>query len=65
MKCVECDKTLRLIGNERKNGKSINNTNGKDWGTRKYHKKCWKLIKEREREEARVAEYFNSPQEKG
>lgn len=42
MKCLLCDKPLRLIGNERKNGKTINNTTGKDWGTRKYHKKCWR-----------------------
>ena len=37
-----CEKPLRLIGADRKNGKLVNNTTGKDWGTRKYHKKCWK-----------------------
>jgi len=29
---------------ERKNGKMINNSNGKDWKERKYHKKCYKKV---------------------
>lgn len=43
-----CNKPLRLIGNTRKNGKTINNTTGKDWTTRKFHKKCWKIKKDNE-----------------
>ena len=45
--CEHCGKALRLIGTERKNGKMINNTNGKDWNTRKYHKKCYKVVMDR------------------
>ena len=41
-KCLRCGGSLRLIGKERKNGKAIANKTGKDWATRKYHKKCWK-----------------------
>ena len=43
-----CNKPLRLIGNTRKNGKTINNTTGKDWVGRKFHKKCFKIKKEKE-----------------
>jgi len=46
--CEYCGKALRLIGFERKNGKIINNKNGKDWSGRKYHKKCYKIVKELE-----------------
>jgi hypothetical protein len=46
VKCAYCSKPLRLIGCERVGGKSINNTTGKDWKDRKYHKKCWKHLKE-------------------
>ena len=46
--CEYCGKALRLIGFERKNGKIINNKNGKDWIGRKYHKKCYKIVKELE-----------------
>tara|TARA_R110002073_G_scaffold53966_1_gene139183 strand:+ start:620 stop:814 length:195 start_codon:yes stop_codon:yes gene_type:complete len=42
--CKYCDKPLRKIGIERKNGKKIYNKTGKDWATREYHKKCYKLI---------------------
>lgn len=35
-KCLKCGKTLKAIGDNRKNGKSH-----KDWNTRQYHKKCW------------------------
>jgi hypothetical protein len=36
-KCKYCNKPLRAVGSARKNG-----ANHKDWGTREYHKKCWK-----------------------
>ena len=36
-KCEHCGGYMQPIGNARKNGKSHN-----DWGSRKYHKKCWK-----------------------
>ena len=41
MNCKLCDKAIVAINNSRKNGKI-----GKDWDTRKYHKKCWKKLKE-------------------
>ena len=34
--CKYCDKPLRAFGKERKNGKSHD-----DWETREYHKKCY------------------------
>ena len=40
--CEHCGKPLRLIGLDRKSGKILNNSNGKDWSGRKYHKKCYK-----------------------
>tara|TARA_R110002012_G_scaffold85795_4_gene213791 strand:- start:6628 stop:6879 length:252 start_codon:yes stop_codon:yes gene_type:complete len=51
--CKLCNKTMPIIGKGRKNGKKINNSNGKDWindpkKPRLYHKKCWKIIKDRE-----------------
>ena len=42
--CIYCNKPLRVIGSDRKNGKPINNNSGKDWKNRKFHKKCFKLI---------------------
>ena len=38
-KCIYCDKALVSIGNKRVNG-----ANHIDWSSRKYHKKCWKII---------------------
>lgn len=38
-KCIECGKTLVAVGNARSNGKPHN-----DWGSRKLHKKCWRLF---------------------
>ena len=49
MLCAECGKPLRRIGNQRSNGiefKSGKNNNN-DWKERKYHKKCLKLLTER------------------
>tara|TARA_R110002072_G_scaffold42468_3_gene120078 strand:- start:1245 stop:1454 length:210 start_codon:yes stop_codon:yes gene_type:complete len=51
MKCKKCDKPLRLIGIDRKNGIPIKNSSGKDWTTnsnkpREYHKKCYRELKE-------------------
>ena len=43
--CQYCNRPLRKIGIERRNGKPINNETGKDWENRKYHKGCWKKIK--------------------
>ena len=42
-KCKHCGKSLVLIGRERRNGKGTY----ADWKTRLYHKKCYKLVKER------------------
>tara|TARA_R110002167_G_scaffold117851_1_gene294066 strand:+ start:104 stop:283 length:180 start_codon:yes stop_codon:yes gene_type:complete len=42
--CKYCGVGLRKIGIERVNGKRIPNKTGKDWATREYHKKCYKLI---------------------
>ena len=38
-KCKLCQKTLVAIGLSRENGKKHH----KDWNTREYHKKCYKL----------------------
>ncbi len=36
--CKLCNKPLKIIGKDRKNGK----TDHFDWNTREYHKSCWK-----------------------
>lgn len=41
VKCLHCDKPLRTIGKARIDGKSH-----KDWSTRKYHKKCYLILKD-------------------
>lgn len=41
MNCKKCNQSIVPIGNKRKNG-----TIQIDWNNRKYHKKCWKTIKE-------------------
>jgi len=46
--CEYCYRPLRKIGNGSKNGKEFNANNGNDWVGRKYHKGCYKLIKEEE-----------------
>jgi Zn-finger protein len=61
--CIYCNKPLKLIGNERKGGKSINNSNGKDWSSRKYHKKCWKHIKDIQDAWLLGLDYEYSPEE--
>jgi hypothetical protein len=45
-KCCHCGKTLKLIGCERKNGKD-NNIIDSQWRKRRWHKKCYKLIREK------------------
>jgi hypothetical protein len=44
-KCGRCNKTLPMIGTDRKNGKEFLSqaNNNKDWIQREYHKKCWKI----------------------
>lgn len=42
--CEHCGKPLKLIGADRKSGKILNNSNGKDWSGRKFHKKCYKKV---------------------
>jgi hypothetical protein len=42
MKCYYCNKPLKIIGYERKNGIG----DYKDWENRGFHKKCYKMIKE-------------------
>ncbi len=37
--CLHCRKALQPIGSARMNGAPH-----KDWGSRKYHKKCWKEL---------------------
>jgi len=41
--CKMCDKPLKPIGTARMNGKPH-----PDWATRKYHKSCWKELKEQD-----------------
>ena len=38
--CYYCNCVLPLIGSERKNGRPLNNHNGKDYNSRKWCKKC-------------------------
>jgi len=45
-KCVKCLKSMPKIGLNRKNGKKLNNKNGKDWEDRQLHKKCFKELKD-------------------
>ena len=42
--CLSCNKPLRSIGLNRKNGRLFvsGENNNEDWKNRKYHKKCWK-----------------------
>ena len=47
-KCVKCNRALTSIGLDRKNGKISLDKYNKDWDTRKYHKKCWRELKERQ-----------------
>lgn len=46
--CEYCGKPLKKIGFDRSNGRLYSGNNGKDWDGRKYHKKCYKEVKERE-----------------
>lgn len=39
-KCLLCKKTLKPIGCNRKNNTNCHN----DWSTRRYHKKCYKIL---------------------
>lgn len=43
--CLYCNKPLKKIGLNRKNGLLFNNNKGYDWYNRKYHKCCYKIIK--------------------
>ena len=65
-KCQMCKRPLVLIGIERENGKFIRNRNGKDWDSRKYHKKCYKDImifhqmeEQRIKQQEEEIEFFN------
>eukprot|EP01045_Picozoa_sp_COSAG04_P026606 COSAG04_NODE_3724_length_2581_cov_76.628928_3_plen_70_part_00 len=55
-KCKECGKSLVLIGRERQNGKGT----FKDWKTREYHKKCYKLVQQRRMWERHIHLFHNS-----
>jgi hypothetical protein len=61
--CVYCKKPLKLIGCERVNGRSINNSDGKDWKERKYHKKCWKHLKDLQNAWLLNTDYEDDPEE--
>jgi len=45
-KCVRCGKKLIPIGEAK-----INGSYHKDWATRKYHKKCYKMMKQDQEQE--------------
>ena len=66
--CQHCGGHLVLIGSARKNGKPIDNDDGRDWESREYHKKCYKEIQQdrqflermriqRERDERKLARH--------
>ena len=42
--CAHCNKSLRSIGKQRKNGRYFIGNDGNDWSKRLYHKKCWKIV---------------------
>tara|TARA_R110000796_G_scaffold202152_2_gene318480 strand:- start:559 stop:801 length:243 start_codon:yes stop_codon:yes gene_type:complete len=42
--CLQCNKPLKLIGEDRKNVDEKPEFK-KDWENRKYHKKCFKIMK--------------------
>ena len=46
--CEHCNKALKSIGTNRKNGHAYSANNGADWVKRRFHKKC---LKEREQAE--------------
>jgi hypothetical protein len=46
--CEYCGKPLKKIGFDRANGRLYSGNYGRDWSSRKYHKKCYKLVKEQE-----------------
>jgi hypothetical protein len=47
--CEYCGKPLKKIGFDRSNGKYYSGNGGNDWKTRKFHKKCYKQVKQEER----------------
>lgn len=47
-KCSYCSNSLYIIGLDRKNGKRIMNSDGKDWPDRKYHIKCYGILKKKQ-----------------
>tara|TARA_Y100000114_G_C11741580_1_gene319228 strand:- start:1321 stop:1509 length:189 start_codon:yes stop_codon:yes gene_type:complete len=47
--CEYCGKPLKKIGFDRSNGRLYSGNGGHDWSTRKFHKKCFKQVKEEER----------------
>tara|TARA_R110002020_G_scaffold92325_13_gene223666 strand:- start:4201 stop:4410 length:210 start_codon:yes stop_codon:yes gene_type:complete len=57
MRCLKCGRALVKIGSDRTGGRSLSNTTGKDWATRKYHKKCWKELQEDKAIERMLEEY--------
>ena len=56
VECEYCGKPLKAIGHQRTNGRSFSGNSGNDWKTRKYHKKCFKKVKERENIMAMLAD---------
>ena len=60
MKCLKCGNTLVRIGSGRTGGRILNNHTGDDWGTRKYHKKCWKELREESAFDRLIAEQISN-----
>jgi len=59
-KCQHCGKTLRAIGRQRKNGRpSYTGQSFDDWSQRKYHKMCYKEVKELEQYEYQLKQRKN------
>ncbi len=54
--CLYCKKYLKSIGTQRKNGK-ISNNYSHDWNSRKYHKKCLKMMEQEYRFKLQMEEY--------
>ena len=53
--CLKCSKKLVAIHDERING----NKTKFDWNSRKYHKKCWLIIKKEEEFKEQLKRYEN------
>jgi hypothetical protein len=60
VECIYCKKHLKMIGSERKNGKTLSTKSGKDWGGRPLHKKCYFELKNNGSLQTYLKTYYDS-----